>query len=324
MARKPRIHFPGALYHVISRGNHQQDIFLDERDLKKFLSYLSEYKLRFRFRLYAYALMKSHFHLLAEVEEAPLSRIMQSLLFRYTRYFNWRYGKIGHLFQGRYRAILCDKDVYLLELVRYIHLNPVRAKLVSLPEDYRWTGHSEYLGKAKNELLDKDLILGQFSKNEPEARRRYREFVLDRVQEGHQKKYYEVMDQRYLGAESFVEQAEAKMGVPERIVFNIPLETITQEVCRHIGIDPDRLYSMTRDRKGVYGRNMAAFLARVLSNYLVKDVAQHFGRSPITISQGAIKFEEGLCNDGALREMIEVIKADLVRIGKRKYNITIA
>ena len=116
MARKPRVHFPGALYHVISRGNQRQDIFFEDKDLKTFLSYLSEYKTRYPFYLYAYSLMKNHFHLLLEVHGTPLSKIMQSLLFRYTRYFNKRYGKMGHLFQGRYKAILCDKDAYLLRL----------------------------------------------------------------------------------------------------------------------------------------------------------------------------------------------------------------
>jgi REP element-mobilizing transposase RayT len=134
------------LYHVISRGNRRQGIFLDAKDLQRFLTYLSDCKNRFPFRFYAYALMKNH-HLLIEVEEIPLSSIMQSLLFGYARYFNRRYGEVGHLFQGRYKAILCDKDAYLLELVRYIHLNPVRAKIVRGPEDYVWTGHLSYLGK---------------------------------------------------------------------------------------------------------------------------------------------------------------------------------
>jgi len=153
MARRPRIHFTGALYHVISRGNRRQGVFRDEKDLKRFLDYLSQCKTRSPFRPYAYALRKNHIHLLLEVERTPLSKIMQSILFRYTHYFNRRYRQVGHLFQGRYKAIACDKDAYLLELVRYIHLNPVRAKVVKGPEDYRWTGHLSYLGKREEELL---------------------------------------------------------------------------------------------------------------------------------------------------------------------------
>jgi REP element-mobilizing transposase RayT len=172
MARKPRVHFPTALYHVIARGNQRQAIFLDEKDLRTYLSYLSEYKKKHSFHLYSYALMKNH--LLLEAEETPLAKIMQVLQFRYTRYFNKRYRKVGHLFQGRYKAILCDKDIYFLELVRYIHLNPVRAGMVRDPEKYSWTGHLSYMGKGKVDLLDKDLALSQFGKSKYLARRQYR------------------------------------------------------------------------------------------------------------------------------------------------------
>ena len=106
MARKPRIHFPGAFYHVIARGNQKQTIFLDKGDFRTYIAYLSEYKSKYSFHLYAYALMKNHLHLLVEVGETPLSKIMQVMQFRYTRYFNKRYEKVGHLFQGRYKAIL--------------------------------------------------------------------------------------------------------------------------------------------------------------------------------------------------------------------------
>ena len=136
MARKPRVHFPTALYHVIARGNQRQAVFLDEKDFRTYLSFLAEYKTKHSFHLYTYALMKSHLHLLMPVEETPLSKIMQILQFRYTRYFNKRYRKAGHLFQGCYKAILCDKDAYLLELVCYIHLNPVRSGVVGDPDKY--------------------------------------------------------------------------------------------------------------------------------------------------------------------------------------------
>jgi len=284
MARKPRIHFPGALYHVISRGNQRQDIFLDDKDLNAFLSYLFEYKIRYPFHLYAYSLMKNHFHLLLEVEGAPLSKIMQSLLFRYTRYFNKRYGKVGHLFQGRYKAILCDKDAYLLELVRYIHLNPIRAKVVKDPERYLWTSHLSYLGKVKDGLIEEDLVLGQFCEKKSLARRRYRRFVLEELHSGHQEKYYEVKDQRFLGEDSFIDRIEVEKRDREDAVYDIPIEVIAQEVSRTTRIARDRLYSLTRSREGAHGRSMVAYLARVISGYMVMDVARHFQRSPMRIS----------------------------------------
>ena len=324
MARKPRVHFPGALYHVISRGNQRQDIFLDEKDLKTYLSYLSEYKIRYPFRLYAYALMKNHFHLLLEVEEIPLSKIMQSLLFRYTRYFNKRYGKVGHLFQGRYRAILCDKDAYLLELVRYIHLNPVRAKVVMESERYSWTGHLSYLGKVRDGLVEEDFVLGQFGHNKSLARRRYRQFILEELHSGHQEKYYKVKDQRYLGEESFIDRIGVKKRDGENALYDIPIEVIAREVSKATGIARSGLYSLTRDREGARGRRMVAYLARAISGHMVRDVAQHFQRSPMRISQAIIEFEEELRKDKCLRKMIEKLKEDLTKRGKKKYFITIA
>lgn len=324
MARRPRIHFPGALYHVISRGNQRQDLFLDEEDLKTYLAYLSEYKLRYPFRLYAYALMRNHFHLLLEVETVPLSKIMQFLLFRYTRYFNNRYRKEGHLFQGRYKAILCDKDAYLLELVRYIHLNPVRAKIVGSPEKYLWTSHLSYLGKLKGGLVDVDFLLGQFGESRYSARRGYAQFVSEDLQAGHQEKYYKVKDQRYLGEEDFIGRIEAEKKDTGNVLHDIPIEVIAGEVCRVTGMTRTRLYSLARDREGAHGRSMVAYLSRVISDSRVRDIAQHFQRSSMAMSQGIIKIENRLRKDKRLREMIEGLREDLIKKGKRKYFITIA
>jgi hypothetical protein len=151
-------------------------------------------------------LLKNHLHLLVEVEETPLSRIMQTLLFAYASYFNRRHGEVGHLFQGRHKAILCDKDAYLLELVRYIHLNPVRASIVKRPEDYGWTGHLSYLGRGTEHLIDEGFVLDQFGQNRTLARRRYRQFVWERISSGHDERYYQVKDQRYLGEEGFIDR----------------------------------------------------------------------------------------------------------------------
>jgi len=137
MARKPRIEFEGGFYHVITRGNQRQKVFLDERDFLKYLEFLSDYKDRYGFWIYAYVLMSTHVHLLIETGQVPLSKILQGINQRFTMYFNWRHGTVGHLFQGRYKAILCDKDAYLLGLIKYLHCNPVRAGMVRELELYR-------------------------------------------------------------------------------------------------------------------------------------------------------------------------------------------
>jgi putative transposase len=322
MARKPRIHFPGALYHVIARGNRRQGVFLDEKDLERFLAYLSDYKNRYAFHLYAYALMKNHLHLLLEVEDVPLSRIMQTLLFRYTRYFNRRHGEVGHLFQGRYKAILCDKDAYLLELVRYIHLNPVRAEMVKEPEDYRWTGHLSYFGRGAHDLIDEEFVLGQFSDKRSLGRRRYRQFVWEGILGGHEEKYYRVKDQRYLGEDSFVERIEKERKEPRGWVYEVPLGAICEETSIAMGITRDKLYSMTRDREGARGRGIVGYLARRISYYGVNEIAGHFGRSPQTISEGIKKVEDLQRSDKSFAKTLSLILENVVKGRKRRYRIT--
>ena len=324
MARKPRVHFSEALYHVIVRGNQRQDIFLDEKDYQTYLSYLSECKARYRFRLYAYALMRNHVHLLLEVEATPLSKIMQGLQFRYTRYFNRRYGKVGHLFQGRYKAILCDKDPYLLGLVRYIHLNPIRSKVVKDLEKYRWISHLRYLGKTNDGLVDEEFVLSQFGKNKYVARRKYREFVLDGLDLGHQRRYYEVKDQRFLGEDEFIERIQSSKTLDSPVLFNIPIEEIVVEVSKGAGVTRDRMYSLSRDRRGAYGRGLVAYLARKLGGYLVKDIAEYFRREPMTMSEAIIKVEDLLRRDEGLAKKLRLMEMHLTEKRKKKYLISVA
>jgi putative transposase len=210
MARKQRVHFAGAFYHVIARGNKGAKVFKSAQDYKLYLRFLREYKSRYPFLLYAYVLMPTHVHLLIEVLEIPLSKIMQSLQFRYTRHYNLNYRSWGHLFQGRYKAILCEKDPYFLELSAYIHLNPVRAGLKKDPSDYPWSSHKAYALGAHDDLLDQQSLLAQFSKRPFRAREEFVRFVRSRMGEGKREEFYKARDQRFLGSEEFVE------GVQER------------------------------------------------------------------------------------------------------------
>jgi len=268
--------------------------------------------------------MKNHVHLLLEVKETPLSRFMQSLLFRYARNFNKRYAQVGHLFQGRYRAILCDKDAYLLELVRYIHLNPVRARVVRDLERYPWTSHLSYLGKDREGLVDTDFVLGQFGANRSVGRRKYREFILEGLDRGHEEKFYEVKDQRYLGGEEFIHRVEGEQKRTERVIYDIRMEVIAREVSKACGIPIDRLYSLTYERKGAEGRGMVAYLARGLAGQMVKDIAEHFGRSPMRISQAIIEVEDRLREEKSVRKTLGKLEEDLIKQAKKKYFITIA
>jgi len=178
MARPLRLEYEGAVYHVTSRGNAREEIFLDDDDRSRFLVILSDVVKRHGWICHAYCLMTNHYHFLIETPQAGLSRGMQMLNGTYTQWFNRRHKRVGHLFQGRFKAILVEKDSYLLELARYIVLNPVRAKMVQSVHDWPWSSYPATAGQREPlAFLTVDWILSQFDSNRENAVRAYRRFV---------------------------------------------------------------------------------------------------------------------------------------------------
>ena len=177
MGRPLRIEYPGAHYHVTSRGNERKDVFKSQKDREQFLLYLESAVNRYEAVIHGYCLMSNHYHLLLETPSGNLSKIMQHINGAYTNYFNVKRKRSGHLFQGRYKAIVIEADEYAQELSRYIHLNPVRADIVGKPEEYRWSSYLEYIGERKHpEWLEISFILDYFGKGEDRFRK-YRGFV---------------------------------------------------------------------------------------------------------------------------------------------------
>ena len=212
MARKPRIEITGGLYHLITRGNNRQTIFNSHDDYLKMLSLIRTQKSKLPFYLYAYCLMPNHLHLLVERRGDPLSRVMHRVLTGYSQYYNRRYQKSGHLLQGRYKAILCQSDQYLGELVRYIHLNPVRAGLVRRPEQYQYSSHRTYLGVDEEQLADAEAVLRYFGARKTRAIERYKEFVKAGMSGGHREEFYKAEEGRVLGSEEFVAATKRRIG----------------------------------------------------------------------------------------------------------------
>lgn len=267
MARKPRIHFAGALYHVMVRGNRGQVIFPTRNDFSLYLKFLKEYKAKLNFHLYAFVLMPTHGHLLIETEDVPLSHLMHRLQGRYTQNYNLKHKTWGHLFQGRYKAILCERDSYLLELSAYIHLNPVRAGMVKDPREYPWSSYIDYMGQKKSELVDAGFVLSQFSKRKRMAQQEYRSFVMARINQGWRKDLHVVKDQRFLGPEEFIE--EIQRGREEKVsrVYKIPLEDMIEAIEAQFRIRKSLLYSSSRNRQGALGRSLVAYLGRRWAGY---------------------------------------------------------
>lgn len=212
MARKPRVEIEGGLYHVLTRGNNRQPIFGSDNDYDRMLLLLARQKAKLPFFLYAYCLMPNHVHLLIERRKDALSRVMHRLLTAYSQYYNRKYRRVGHLFQGRYKAILCQADQYLAELVRYIHLNPVRAKMVRRPAAYPYSSHRAYLGLDDPCLVDTEPVLRHFGATKKLARNRFKLFVEAGIKLGHREEFYEADEGRILGSEAFVEETKNRVG----------------------------------------------------------------------------------------------------------------
>ena len=305
MARKPRIHLDGALYHVVLRGNGGQSIFLVDDDRDAFEALVAEGVSRFGHRIHAFCWMGNHVHLAIQVADTPLSKIMQNLAFRYTRFINRREERIGHLFQGRFKALLVDADSYLLELVRYIHLNPVRAKLVADPADYRWSGHLAYLGKAHKEWLTTDWVLSQFAPSSGTARQSYAAFVQAGLNEGHRDEFHrERAAGAILGADTFVEKIIS--GQTGHAPRRISLEAILQAVADAWAVKLEVLQSPSRVRALSEPRSAAAYLVAQYGDDTLVALSQSLRRDVSTLSTGAQAIRLALPNDSALRGKIQL------------------
>jgi REP-associated tyrosine transposase len=288
VARKPRVEFAGALYHVICRGNQRQVIFRSDADRQHYLDCLEQYRERYRFKVYAYVLMSNHVHLLIETGRVALSKIMQGLQLRYTGYFNRKYKKVGHLFQGRYQAILCQREAYLLELVRYIHLNPERMRTAMDAGNYRWSSHGAYLGKASVVKVETSAVLGELASVVGKARREYLKLIAAGKARGHQAEYYEVRDQRFLGDERFVEAIEERIEGDREIEVDGPrvkFSDLLRVTAALYGAREQELSDAGRQRRWVRARSMLVYLGRQWARMSVKELGRRLHRDPSIISR---------------------------------------
>jgi putative transposase len=312
MARKPRIHLSGGFYHVIFRGNGGQPVFLNATDRYRFYLLLQEGTCRFGYRVHAFCLMTNHIHLVLQVSEIPLSRSMQNLSFRYTRWINWRLKRAGHLFQGRYKAVLVDGDSYLLELVRYIHLNPVRAGMVKSPEEYQWSSHRAFLGEESLPCLTTNLVLEHFAESTAKARESYRKFVLDGLGEERRPEFYGTGgDTRILGNDSFMEKClSASDGIPLRLVAR----DIADKVCLLYDIDEIALKSPSQCRNISEARAVVGWLAKELGCATLSAVGKFVNRDVGSISSAVHRLSKRMLEVPDLAKEVQLLKESLKKL----------
>jgi putative transposase len=284
MTRPLRIQYPDAWYHVMNRGRRGENVFETKADYWSFIELLEELNEIFNVKVAAYCLMSNHYHLLVQTPEANLARSMRHLDGVYTQRYNKRHGFDGQLFRGRYKSILIESDSYALELVRYIHRNPLEAGLVENLQKYQWSTHKIYLSSAdKWKWLHKDYILKLFSKSKPESIRLYKQFVLKETPEHINKIFSRKNLPAIIGTKPFVDRIKEKFfnmkdfeDVPATRRLAPDISKIKFAVCKAYNIEEAELYVTKR---GYFNepRNVATYLIRRLRNDTLKRVGEQFG-----------------------------------------------
>ena len=281
MVRPLRVEYEGAVYHVTSRGNAGQDIFLSDRDRELFLEVLAATVERFGWFCHAYCLMTNHYHLLVETPDANLSRGMRHLNGVYTQAFNRRHQRTGHVLQGRFKAILVEKETHLLELARYVVLNPVRARMVRSAKDWRWSSYRATAGMVEApDFLTTSWILAQFHRSPRHATRLYREFV---KQGRGVDAWADLRGGILLGSDEFVEKLKPLLSDHEA------LKEIPRRERLATRPSLDELFSKVRDKKA---RNQRIHQAVRAHEYTLKEVGEFLGLSYSTISIIARRVDE--------------------------------
>ena len=314
MSRPLRILYAGAFYHVTARGNEKKSIFKNDRDYEKFLSYIEAAVERYGAVINAYYLMSNHYHLLVQTPRANLPEVMKYINGSYTSYINTKRQSVGHLFQGRYKAILIDADSYAQELSRYIHLNPVRAEIVSKPEEYRWSSYQCYTGKEKSpKWLTMQFILDCFDEQTSIGQRKYREFVEDKIGQRYDDPIKDAVASSILGGEEFIQRIKRKYLQGRDADRNVP--GLTELRKRSV---PEIMKVIQKEMKGDERLQKGAgiYLWHRYSGLRLKEIGEYFGISESGVTQASKRFGMRLEKDGKLNRKIKslCIKLDLSNV----------
>lgn len=309
MARPYRLQIENGLYHLTSRGNQKAKIYLDEVDHKKFLEYIANAKERYKIYVYAYILMSNHYHLLIETTQENLSKMMHYVNGSYTSYFNCRHKKSGHLFQGRYKSILVDKEAYFMELTRYIHLNPVRAHIVDAPGEYEWSSYQEYTGRRKAWLIDKDRVKLYMDIDN----KGYEQFVGEGMSN---QKGDRLFDKVYagflLGKASFVKEslgmlkpqiAIQEVSYKNQVQRTAGVDEVVTKIAGYYGERPEDIYGARKKPKR--SKKIAVYLSKRLTSMTNRELGVYFGIGHSAVSKAVLDIERRIASERTLQKEIK-------------------
>jgi len=307
MARKSRIHFSGATYHVVLGGHEKQPVFKSVGDRRFWESLVADGVSRFGYKVHSYSWAKDHAQMAIQVGDVPLSKIMQNLTFRYTRQFNASHGRSGPLFHGRYRATLVDPDEYLNDLVRYIHNSPVMSGQSKSAEASKWTSHAGYLDSQKApEWLTTSTVLNTFAKTDKVARRKFAKFVEDGRKSGERQELVDGIERgRILGDDRFVRNA---MKPAKPVAKPVTLNQLVKRICKEEGVKEAELTTESRARAESQIRQTITYLAIELNIASLSDMAARFNRDLTTMSRNQRYYREKLAEDKELQKHVRNLK----------------
>lgn len=272
MARPLRLELAGGLYHVTSRGDRCEAIYTDDEDREKWLEILGNVCSRFNWRCHVYCLMDNHYHIVIETAEANLSKGMRQLNGVYTQYFNRQHNRVGHVYQGRYKGILVERDSYLLELSRYVVLNPIRAQMIKNVNEWKWSSYQAMIGEvAAQPWLETDWLLGNFAKRRKIARQKYIDFVREGI--GLPSLWENLQNQIFLGTEKFVNKKQSLINKKES------LDEIPRLHKRKLPKPIDYYERKYKDP------NKAICNAYLSGGYTLKEIGDYFQKHYSTISR---------------------------------------
>mgnify|MGYP001606169110 CR=1 FL=1 len=316
MGRPLRIEYAGALYHVTSRGNERRKIFRDNTDRITFIEILKDYHDRFGVLIHSYVLMDNHYHLILETPRGNLLKVMHGINSRYTVYFNRRHKRSGHLFQGRYKAIIVDKDAYLIPLSRYVHLNSVKAGMAERPEDYKWSSYNGYIGKQKeNDWIDYSWVLSKFAQNKKRAWQKYKEYTEEGLAVKIESPFKNLLGQVVLGGEDFREKIKGYLqgGQISQEIIEIKRfekkaspEDIIEAVAKTFGVEEKDVKS--KGKRENISRSVAIYVIQRYSGIRNEDIGRMFGGVHyIAVSKASARLREKMAGDKKLSKLVSEI-----------------
>ncbi|MBW2368537.1 MAG: transposase [Deltaproteobacteria bacterium] len=324
MARPLRVEFEGAYYHVMHRGNGSENIFLNTRDREKFFEYLSKATERYSIVIHTYCLMTNHYHLILETPHANLSQAIKWINVSYATYFNRKHDRHGHLFQGRFKAIIIDADVYLKPLSRYIHLNPLRGGITKSLDDYKWSSYGAYSGKDKApDWLEVDWLLSLFGKPKRMAFNKYREYVESADPHKIKNPERDTLGGLILGTREFTDRVkklflskrEDAKEVPQLkgLKPTVTPAKIVKVVSRKFNSKTESI--IQKSRKGNLARDIAIYLARELTGEYGVNLGLYFGGiSGAGITLRTTHVENLIQQDNGLKNRIARLKSEIISV----------